>query len=44
MDGKRAKVEEIVNRFRWIDENRIHIINEEGIERIVDTVNNFNEI
>lgn len=33
-----------MRRLRWLDEDKLHIINEEGIERIIDTTNDFKEI
>ena len=44
MSGKDEKVEDVARRFRWISEDLIHIINHEGIERIVDVTNGFKEV
>ena len=44
MNGKDEKVEDVARRFRWISEDLIHIINHEGIERIVDVTNGFKEV
>lgn len=27
---------EIMNRFKWVDEDTIRVINQEGIEKIID--------
>ena len=35
---------ECARRFRWLDENTIHLINPEGIERILDVNDKFKEI
>jgi hypothetical protein len=35
MDGKKDKVQDIVRRFRWINANTFHIINKQGIERVI---------
>ena len=42
LNDEPAKV--IMNRFEWLDEERIHIISKDGIEMIVDIKNNFEEI
>ncbi len=45
MSSKNEKLTECAARFRWIDDNTIHLINIEGIERIVDLTNNkFKEV
>lgn len=33
-----------MNRFLWIDKNTIKIINKEGIEKILDVSNKFEEV
>ena len=43
-DGKRVPLEETMRRLRWLDEDKLHIINEEGIERIIDVSDGFKEI
>ena len=35
---------EIMNRFLWIDKNTIKIMNKEGIEKILDVSNKFQEV
>ena len=42
LDAEPAK--EIMNRFQWVDDDRIRLINKEGIEVIIDIKNNFEEI
>jgi hypothetical protein len=32
------------NRFTWVDNDTVKIVNPEGIERLVDLKNNFKEI
>ena len=44
MDMGEEPASEIMNRFQWIDEERIRLINKEGIEKIVDMTNNFEEV
>lgn len=44
MSVKDEAVEDVVRRFRWINDFQIHIINHEGIERIIDINDNFREI
>jgi hypothetical protein len=34
----------IAHRFMWIDNDTIKLVNDEGIERLVDLKNNFREI
>ena len=35
---------EVAHRFLWIDNDTIRIINNEGLERLIDLKNNFREI
>jgi hypothetical protein len=35
---------DVAHRFIWIDNDTIRIINNEGIERLIDLRNNFREI
>jgi hypothetical protein len=44
VDGKISSLEEAVKRLKWLDSKCLLIINEEGIERIVDTTENFKEV
>ena len=45
MSSSLESLHDQASRFRWIDENTIHVINQQGIERLIDiTDNNFNEI
>lgn len=44
MNPVRSNVKELSRRFRWIDSNRIKLINEEGIEKIVDIKDGFKEL
>ena len=37
-------IAQIVRKFRWVDSNRIRIINDEAIEKIVDISNGFQEL
>lgn len=34
----------IALKFMWVDNDRVRIVNSEGIERLVDLKNNFKEI
>lgn len=34
----------VAHRFMWIDNDTIKVVNNEGIERLVDLKNNFREI
>ena len=43
MDSKSENPRDIMNRFMWIDKDRIRIANKEGIEKIIDLKNNFEE-
>jgi hypothetical protein len=44
MSARNEKLEDVVRRFRWLTENLIHVINHEGIERIIDVANDFKEL
>lgn len=44
MNFEDEPIEDVVRRFRWIDENRIEIVSIDGIERIIDISKNFEEI
>ncbi len=37
-------MEEAVRRLKWLDEEHLHIINDEGIERIVNVTDGFKEV
>eukprot|EP00347_Sterkiella_histriomuscorum_P011114 403373706 len=37
-------IKEVINRIYWIDDSFIKIVNEEGIEKIVNYINNFDEV
>ena len=41
---KEEKLEDVMRRFRWLNEDLIHVISHDGIERIIDVTNNFKEI
>ena len=34
----------VINRFKWIDQKTLLIVNEDGIEKLIDIDNNFKEI
>lgn len=36
MDLETEPAHEIMNRFKWVDEETIRLINNEGIEKIID--------
>lgn len=40
MDMDLEPASEIMNRFKWVDDDTIRIINHEGIEKIVDLKDN----
>ncbi len=42
-NGK-VKVSSIINRVKWLDYSLMLIVNEEGIEKIVDIDKDFNEV
>jgi hypothetical protein len=44
MDPESDSIDKLMFRFKWVDENTIQIINQEGIEKKVDMKNNFAEI
>ena len=44
MDPIKENPKEIMNRFLWMDDHTIRLINKEGIEKIIDLENNFKEI
>ena len=44
MDPIKGDIINIMNRFMWVDNSLIRIINYEGIEKIIDIDNNFKEI
>lgn len=44
MDPTSGDIQNIMNRFLWLDNNQIRIINSEGIEKILDLSNNFKEV
>lgn len=44
MSGKKEPISDVVRRFRWINEDLMHIINNEGMERIVDISNGYKEV
>jgi hypothetical protein len=44
MSSNVEKLEDIARRFRWVDEDTILIINNEGMERLIDVTKNFEEI
>ena len=36
MSGKDEPIKDVIRRFRWVNDNMIHIISQDGIEKIVD--------
>lgn len=44
MDSKSESPRDILNRFMWINKDRIRILNKEGIEKIIELRNGFEEI
>jgi hypothetical protein len=44
MDLEEDSAKEIMNRFKWVDEDTIRVINKEGIEKVIDIRNNFEEL
>lgn len=44
MDPVVGEIHVIMNKFRWLDNSNIRIINNEGIEKIIDISDNFKEI
>lgn len=44
MNPKREEVTSLAKRFMWIDKNRIKVINNEGMENVIDIHNNFDEL
>lgn len=44
MSGKEEAITDVVRRFRWLSDDRLHIINKEGIERIVDIQDGYKEV
>jgi hypothetical protein len=44
MDPSREKAENVSKRFKWMDSDRIKIINKDGMEKVVNIHNNFEEL
>lgn len=44
MNVEDEPMEDVVRRFRWVTDDLVHIINHEGIERIVNISKGFKEI
>ena len=44
MNTKEENYKYVINRFAWIDNYTIKIISQDGIERLLDVNNNFQEI
>ncbi len=44
MNPAEGDVKEYAKRFKWIDSKTIRLVNKEGIEKIIDLENGFNEI
>lgn len=44
MNPAEGDVTEYAKRFKWIDSKTIRLVNKEGIEKIIDIENGFNEI
>ena len=41
MDISLENPRDIMNRFMWIDNSKIKLVNKEGIEKLIDIKNNF---
>ena len=41
MNALNEKIEHVYNRFAWIDNSLMRVMSKDGIERIIDTNNNF---
>lgn len=44
MNPSEGKVVEYAKRFQWVDSSTVRIVNKEGVEKIVDIRNGFEEI
>jgi hypothetical protein len=44
MNPKKEDVKALAKRFMWLDSSRIKVINNEGMENIIDINNNFDEL
>ena len=44
MDPAKESIKEIMNRFLWIDDNTIKLINRDGMEKTLDIADDFSEI
>ena len=44
MDYLNEDTKDIMNRFKWIDDDTIKIINKEGIEKIIDLKSGLKEV
>jgi hypothetical protein len=44
MNAEEEEVKVIAKRFKWLDSDRIKLVNKEGIEKIIDLKDNFKEI
>lgn len=44
MNANEEPIADVARRFRWLTEDLLHIINHEGIERIVDIAEGFKEV
>lgn len=44
MSAVNEDIPDVMRRFKWVNENVIHVINQEGIELLVDTEDKFKEI
>lgn len=44
MNAEDEEVKIIAKRFKWLDSERIKLVNKEGIEKILDLKNDFKEI
>jgi hypothetical protein len=44
MDPVKSSYLELARRFRWVDSNRIKLINDEGIEKVANIKDGFKEL
>lgn len=44
MSPEKESPVEVMNRFMWVDQSTIRIINREGVEKLLDLKDNFREI
>jgi hypothetical protein len=44
MNPKKENVKDICRRFKWVDNTKFIVINNEGMEKCIDVKNNFEEL